>query len=405
MPRATHLATSIPKLDELLAGGLKKGASLLISAMPGVKNLEFAQQILHTQLKHGGLGVYFVNDKKPASVRELFRDYDWDIAPYEKKGRLAFVDSYSGLVSQNSREKFVVKNPLDIKEVCYAVKRSAGGLKNRSIVIFDNLSTLFDECGMNKEVLDCVKDGLAGMKKKGVTVVCLFTEWPYGNAFVATVREFFDYVLDLKAIEQKVIFRTFFTVSKGAETKIDVPFKILKPGGVRVYIPKILVTGPYSAGKTSFIHSVSTRAVSVDRLGTTIALDHGHVDYKGFAVDLFGTPGQERFDPILELLGGESLGVVIVIDSSAPETFARAKEMIAKTKTEGLPTVLVANKADFKKALKPAEIRKRMKLSAGIPIVPVVAADNNKIPDHKAPCQLRKADVNKALEALFERVI
>jgi len=399
------LHTGIPKLDEMLDGGLKKGSSLLISTVPGVKGLEFCQQILHTQLKNGRRAVYLVNDKKPSAVREMLRSYDWNADSYEKQRKLVFVDSYSSILSQQSTEKFVVKNPLDIKDICDKVKQSTTVVGDHIIFIFDNISTLFDECGTGNEVLSCIKDGLVRMKRDGVNVVCLFTEWPYEKELMNNLRGMFDYVLDLKAMEQKVIFRTFFRVSKGGKLKVDVPFKVMKPGGVRVYIPKILVTGPYYAGKTSFVHSASTRAVSVDRLGTTVALDHGHVDYKGFAVDLFGTPGQERFDPILKLLGGEALGVIIVVDSSAPETFARAKEMLAKTKTEGLPAVVVANKADLKGALAPKKIRKLMKLPEDILIFPVVAADKRKIPKTKKPCALKKENVNKVLGALFERVV
>ena len=41
-------------------------------------------------------------------------------------------------------------------------------------------------------------------------------------------------------------------------------------------------------------------------MGTTIAMDHGYLDYKGFAADVYGTPGQEKFDPILEFLAEEA---------------------------------------------------------------------------------------------------
>ena len=199
----------------------------------------------------------------------------------------------------------------------------------------------------------------------------------------------------------------YFTVPKIKDKKPikkGVPFKIAVPGGVRVYIPKILITGPYNAGKTSFIHSASTRAVSVDRLGTTIALDHGHVDHAGFAVDLFGTPGQERFDPILKLLGGEALGVILVIDSTNQGGFSRAKEMLEKTRTQGLPTVVVANKTNLKGSLSVNEIRKKMKLPKDIPMVPVVA-QNLALVRKNHPCQLKKDDVKKVLDELFERVV
>ena len=76
-------------------------------------------------------------------------------------------------------------------------------------------------------------------------------------------------------------------------------FKIVKPGGIKAFIPKVLVTGPFNAGKSTFVRALSTRSVSVDRMGTTIALDHGHIEYGDVTADIFGTPGQARFDPIL----------------------------------------------------------------------------------------------------------
>jgi len=159
-------------------------------------------------------------------------------------------------------------------------------------------------------------------------------------------------------------------------TKVEsrsVLFKLAKPGGIRAYIPKILVTGPYNAGKSTFVHAVSSKAISVDRLGTTVALDYGHVEYKGFSIDVFGTPGQERFDPILKVLGGEALGVILVVDSTKPETFTRAKELLEKTTKFGLPYVIAANKQDLPNALSPEEIRKRLNLPKDIPIIPTVA--------------------------------
>ncbi len=78
---------------------------------------------------------------------------------------------------------------------------------------------------------------------------------------------------------------------------------------------KIVITGGYSAGKTSFIGSVSEIEVvdteaevsgADERLlktHTTVALDYGILtiddEHKLF---LFGTPGQVRFDFMWELL-------------------------------------------------------------------------------------------------------
>jgi len=64
-----------------------------------------------------------------------------------------------------------------------------------------------------------------------------------------------------------------------------------------------------------------------------------------------------------------------VIDSTKPETFVRAKEMIRMCRTEAIPKVIIANKQDLPNALSPSEIKKKMSLWEEIPIVPISATD------------------------------
>jgi small GTP-binding protein len=161
-------------------------------------------------------------------------------------------------------------------------------------------------------------------------------------------------------------------------------FNILRPGGVKIFIPKLLVTGPYNAGKSSFVKQIAPDSVSVDRMALgqvppTIAMDIGHVEHKGFIADVFGTPGQERFDLILDVLSKEAVGAFILVDSTAPKTFARAKEMMKRCKAEAIPKVIVANKQDLPDALSTDEIRKVMNTDQSIPIVPVSLLNNEGI--------------------------
>ena len=235
----------------------------------------------------------------------------------------------------------------------------------------------------------------------------MFTEWPYEKSVLDKVHELSDGIVRLSAIEEKVIFRQYFKIQKLRWGKISskrYPFKIFAPGGIKIYIPKVLVIGPFNAGKTSFIHTASSSAISVDRRSTTVALDYGHVRYKGFSVDLFGTPGQERFDPILRQLGGEALGVILIVDATKPETFPRAREMIKESKTLGLPYVLVANKANLKNALSPEEIREIFALPENVSIIPTTA-DNLKFVREGTPCKLKSGSVNKVLDILLDTIL
>lgn len=69
------------------------------------------------------------------------------------------------------------------------------------------------------------------------------------------------------------------------------------------------------------------------------------------------------------------MGVFLVVDSTKPEGFARAKKMMETTKTFGLPYVVVANKQDLNNALSIEEVRKRMAVGEEVPIVPAVAIE------------------------------
>ena len=100
---------------------------------------------------------------------------------------------------------------------------------------------------------------------------------------------------------------------------------------------KMVVTGPFAAGKTQFIQTISeidvveTEArISRDservKEYTTVAMDFGRITVdEDLVLYLFGTPGQRRFDFMWEILSEGMLGFVVVVDSTRPETFREAR--------------------------------------------------------------------------------
>jgi uncharacterized protein len=91
---------------------------------------------------------------------------------------------------------------------------------------------------------------------------------------------------------------------------------------------KIVFTGPMGAGKTTAISSisdappVSTEVRNTDKQShskefTTVALDFGQLLLEdGTAVRLYGTPGQQRFSFMWEILCRGAIGVILLIDAS-----------------------------------------------------------------------------------------
>ncbi|MEJ2406005.1 MAG: ATP/GTP-binding protein [Candidatus Thiodiazotropha sp.] len=96
---------------------------------------------------------------------------------------------------------------------------------------------------------------------------------------------------------------------------------------------KIIITGPVGAGKTTAISVLSdippiitdesASDMTLERKQrTTVAMDYGLMKLDSTErVHLYGTPGQERFNFMWEILTEGGLGLVLLIDNSRSEPF------------------------------------------------------------------------------------
>jgi small GTP-binding protein len=84
---------------------------------------------------------------------------------------------------------------------------------------------------------------------------------------------------------------------------------------------KIVVFGPYHAGKSSFIQSIDPNARHTEARTpcgdhTTVAIDFGRTNIGGRQIYLFGTPGQERFEFVRGLIMHGLDGALLLIDAT-----------------------------------------------------------------------------------------
>ena len=155
---------------------------------------------------------------------------------------------------------------------------------------------------------------------------------------------------------------------------------------------KMVVTGPFAAGKTEFISSVSEiDVVSTERKithpaeqikeTTTVAMDFGRITVgPDLVLYLFGTPGQRRFDFMWEILSEGMLGFVVIVDSSKPETFREAKRILQTFESyASTPFVVAANKQDNEDAWGPEDLRIILRLQQEIKVLPCVALDKESV--------------------------
>jgi small GTP-binding protein len=132
---------------------------------------------------------------------------------------------------------------------------------------------------------------------------------------------------------------------------------------------KVLVTGPYRAGKSSLINLMTNgNAINIDKKGTTVCMDYGNVDVDGVRLHLFGTPGQERFAVVREVLSRGMRILVMVVDSTKPDSISQAKRILTALDARTTPCIVAANKQDCPEAMRPTEMQKVINLP-GTPIV------------------------------------
>jgi small GTP-binding protein len=155
---------------------------------------------------------------------------------------------------------------------------------------------------------------------------------------------------------------------------------------------KMVVTGPFAAGKTEFISAVSEiDVVSTERRissvseqikeSTTVAMDFGRITVgPDLVLYLFGTPGQRRFDFMWEILSEGMLGFVVMVDSTKPETFREAKRILETFQSySATPYVVAANKQDHEDAWEPEDLRIILRLPREVKILPAVALEKESV--------------------------
>ncbi|MBW3658810.1 MAG: ATP/GTP-binding protein [Actinobacteria bacterium] len=155
---------------------------------------------------------------------------------------------------------------------------------------------------------------------------------------------------------------------------------------------KVVVTGPFGAGKTTFIQTISeitvlsterqvtdnTRAVKGH---TTVAMDFGRITVGGnLALYLFGTPGQERFDFMWEILAEGMLGFVLMVDHQREESLAEAKRILEFfTDIADVPFIVAVNKADGDRESAERAARSKLDIPEGVTVVALDARDRDDV--------------------------
>jgi uncharacterized protein len=108
---------------------------------------------------------------------------------------------------------------------------------------------------------------------------------------------------------------------------------------------KIVVTGPFAAGKTTLIETisevaivaterdVSEHAAEFGKAHTTVAMDFGRLTFgEDCSLFLFGTPGQRRFEVMWEILSQGMIGFILLVNAADPRSLEEAAHIFEEFK-------------------------------------------------------------------------
>lgn len=381
------ISTGIKGLDEMLGGGIPRGSRVLYSMEPGVDGQIFMVSTLIAALskKHSCLVVL------PHTSVEAFR--------YEAAGKrgcttsifntnVVFIDSADRErieKAKGSRKAAKAAWEMRIRKLC---------TDNAVDCVFMYLDLLYEDFGLD----GALAIAEAAKTSKDTTLIIehlnLEREDP-ADVFVA--KHAFDLVITIQSSFHYMPHFNYFTLLYASWSKAQrrsIPF-ITTEGKVVPFVPKIVITGPANAGKSTFVANASDLGFSVDRQGpegkaTTVAMDLGLLRWKDFEITLYGTPGQPRFDPLVPQLFSRAMGAVLIIDATKPASLERAKYYLKIIKDRHLPLVVAANKCDLHGAADESDIRKLLGIRNNVPLFFISAN--------------RRADVRLVIESLIDSI-
>lgn len=147
----------------------------------------------------------------------------------------------------------------------------------------------------------------------------------------------------------------------------------------------VIVTGPPSAGKSTFIKSLSESVfttpeqIASGKSGNAYTIEFGRTQISNdFFLYLAGIPSDENFQFIWERLADGLLGFVVVFDAKAKSHMDETKELIKRLKNlTDTPFVVVFNKLENRQAPEAGELKKELGIPREEQVICCNAADKS----------------------------
>jgi len=156
---------------------------------------------------------------------------------------------------------------------------------------------------------------------------------------------------------------------------------------------KILVVGSFGSGKTTFVKTLSEidplltekkitnpRELSDSKKTTTVAMDMGKIRIgNDIEIHLFSTPGQKRFNFMIDILKRGIIGAIVMVDATNPNSIKEAQELANYIRRQfDIPVLFAVTKLDIPGAKSLEEIKAHLEGDSMVKVMAVDPRDKDK---------------------------
>ncbi len=137
--RVERVSTGIPKIDEMLAGGIPRGFAVAVTGEPGTGKTVFCIHFIAEGLKRGEKGIFITTEESRSSIIVQASQFGFNFKEGEEEKRLVIIDAL--MRGEKAPWTLTSLNPEELVQKVIEVKKYLGYGPTRLVI--DSLSAFW----------------------------------------------------------------------------------------------------------------------------------------------------------------------------------------------------------------------------------------------------------------------
>lgn len=179
-------------LEGIVRGKIPYGTIWQVRGESGAGKSTLGFQFIMQGLRQGESAIYVACDEPANRVREDINYFGFASAPYEREGRLVFVDTYE---SSDSRV-VCIKDRADPQEFLYVLGRVMRRIKKPCRLVIDSMTSI-SAVYTAKEFIALVQDKNRLLREPGVVIMDIYLKGTLEESGMYSLTNAYDICLDV----------------------------------------------------------------------------------------------------------------------------------------------------------------------------------------------------------------